>query len=66
MRPIPAAPPRASKYSLYSGQKVAPGVKMLNESTPPDKLMYTMALYGEDDFGGVGEMDLGDPVLRTD
>lgn len=38
---------------------------MLNESTPPDKLMYTMALYGEDDFGGDGVMDLGDPVLRT-
>ncbi len=38
---------------------------MLNESTPPDKLMYTMALYGEDDFGGDGETDLGDPVLRT-
>lgn len=38
---------------------------MLNESTPPDKLMYTMALYGDDDFEAGGVIVLGDPVLRT-
>jgi len=27
--------------------------------------MYTMALYGEADFAGDGDIDLGDPVLRN-
>ena len=45
---------------------MAPGVQMLHEYTPPDQLMYTMALYGEADFAGDGDIDLGDPVLRTD
>ena len=39
-RPIPEFLPRVSKYSLYKeGQPKAPGVKMLNESAPPAKLM---------------------------
>ena len=38
---------------------------MLNESAPPDKLIQTMALYGDEDIAAGGVVDLGDPVLRT-